>query len=285
MKKEVILLGAHVSIAGGLHKAIERGEKIGATAIQIFTKSSRSWFAKKLTEKETELFKIKFKKSKQIKIVIAHSSYLINLAAKDKEIEKKSIKSLILELERCHLLKIPYLVLHPGSHVGQGEEEGIKKIAKNLDAVLTNFKEKTSIILETTAGQGTTLGYKFEQLKKILSLCKKKNKIGICIDTCHILAAGYNIKSKKTYNQVMDKFEKILGKTILKVIHLNDSKTDLNSRVDRHANIGKGKIPLSIFKLIMNDKRFQQIPKILETPIQNENDFISEIELLKKMIK
>ncbi|MBD3231206.1 deoxyribonuclease IV [Candidatus Dependentiae bacterium] len=284
MSKKEILLGAHVSIAGGIYKAITRGEEIGATVIQIFTKSSRSWTAKKLTSNEIQKFKDNWKNSKKIQQVVAHTSYLINLAAKNHSLEKKSIKSLSLELKRCEELGIPYLVLHPGSLVGQTEEEGIKKISQNLDSILKNSKGKTSIVLETTAGQGTSIGHTFEQLKKIRLACKEKNKVGVCIDTCHIFAAGYDISTKKGYHKVMKKFEKILGKKVLKVIHLNDSKGDLGSKIDRHANIGKGKIPKQTFSLIMNDKRFFTIPKILETPVQQEKDFVNEIKLLKKMI-
>ena len=285
MKKENILLGAHISIADGLHKAILRGEEIGCTAIQIFTKSSRSWFAKKLSEKEIEKFKKAQKESKQIKMIVAHTSYLINLASSNAVTEKKSITSLAQELERCEELEIPYLVLHPGSHVGQGEEKGIEKIAKNLDKVLSKSKGKTKITLETTAGQGTNLGYTFKQLKKIRSLCKQKSKIVVCLDTCHVFAAGYDFRSPEGYKKVMAEFIKTLGLRSLKVIHINDSKGELGSRVDRHANIGKGKIPRNVFKAIMNDKRLAGVPKILETPIQDPTDYIDEIKMLRRMVK
>jgi deoxyribonuclease-4 len=285
MKKEKILLGAHISIADGLHKAILRGEEIGCTAIQIFTKSSRSWFAKKLSQKEIEKFKKTRKESKQIKMIVAHTSYLINLAAANAVTEKKSITSLAQELERCEELEIPYLVLHPGSHVGLGEEKGMKKIAKNLDKVLSKSKGKTKIALETTAGQGTNLGYTFKQLKKIRSLCKQKSKIAVCLDTCHVFAAGYDFKSPEGYKKVMAEFIKTLGVRSLKVIHINDSKSEFDSRVDRHENIGKGKIPRSVFKAIMNDKRLINVPKILETPIQDPTDYVDEIKMLRRMIK
>ncbi|MBD3273570.1 deoxyribonuclease IV [Candidatus Dependentiae bacterium] len=280
MKKN-ILLGAHVSISKGFDKAIEEGEKIGCTAIQIFTKSNRSWFAKKISDEEIENFKESLKNS-QIKSVVAHASYLINLGSSKKEIEKKSIKSLETELERCEKLGIPILVLHPGAHLNQGEEKCIKQIAKNLDSILKKYS-KTKIALETTAGQGTNVGYKFEQIKKIRSLCKQKNKIGACIDTCHIFSAGYNISTPESYKKTIKNFIKIIGLRNLKAIHLNDSKTDFGSRKDRHANIGKGKIPKKTFELIMNDKHFSKIPKILETPIKSE--YPKEIKLLRKMVK
>ena len=280
MKKKEILLGAHMSIEGGLYKAIERGEENNCTAIQIFTKNSRSWFAKKLTEKDIEQFKDTLKKS-SVKMVVAHTSYLINIGAKNPEVEKKSISSLEDELKRCETLEIPYLVLHPGSHVGAGEETCIKQIAQNLDVVLKKFKGKTTIALETTAGQGTNIGYTFKQLKQIRSLCEEKKRIGVCLDTCHIFSAGYDISSPEGYKKVMSEFFTTLGLKVLKVIHLNDSKTKCGSKLDRHENIGKGTIPLKTFELIMNDKRFVDVPKILETPPSD----IDEIKFLRDLVK
>jgi len=286
MAHKKILIGAHMSIAKGLYRAIEDGEKIGCTTIQIFTKSSRSWSAKKLTDQEIEKFKQTLKNSKEIKIVVAHSSYLINIGSPKKNLENKSIKALEEEFKRCEQLGIPYLVLHPGSHIGQGEKDCIKQIAKNLDKVLKQSKGKTKILLETTAGQGTNIGYTFEQIKKIRSFCKEKSKLGICLDTCHIFVAGYNISTPEGYKSVINKFIKILGLKSLKVIHLNDSKTSLNSKKDRHEDIGKGKIPLKTFSLIMNDKRFINIPKILETPAkQGYISYEKQIKKLKGMVK
>ncbi len=284
MNKKIILLGAHISISGGFHKAIEKGEEIGCTAIQIFTKSGRSWFAKEITQQEIDKFQETLKKS-SIKSVIAHSAYLINLGSPKKEIEQKSIKGLKLELERCDQLSIPFLVIHPGAHLKSGEEKCLEQIAKNLSDILKKHKGKTKILLETTAGQGTNVGYKFEHLQKILNLSKEKNKMGVCLDTCHIFSAGYDIGTTKGYEKVMSEFSKTIGLKNLKAIHLNDSKTNLNSRKDRHENLGKGTIPISSFRLIMNDKRFEKIPKILETPVITGNEYYEEIKLLKKMVK
>lgn len=277
-----ILIGTHTSISGGFYKAIEEGEKIGATVIQIFTKSSRSWFGKKILKEDVEKFKSTLKKS-NIEMVIAHSSYLINLGSPKKEIEKKSIESLKHELQRCEKLEIPYLIIHPGSHLKTGEKECIKQIAKNLDIVLKEIKGNVQILLETTAGQGTNIGYKFEHIKKIRNLSREKNRIKVCVDTCHIFSAGYNINSPESYKKTFSKFTKIIGLENLKAIHLNDSKTKLNSRKDRHANIGEGELPKKTFELIMNDKHFKNIPKILETP--DSKLYAKEIEMLKKMIK
>lgn len=283
MKNETILVGAHTSISGGLYKSIEEGERLGCNVIQIFTKSSRSWFAKKLTPIEIDKFK-EVQKNSNIKTVVAHTSYLINLGSPKKEIEEKSIKSLSEELARCEELNIPYLVLHPGAHLKTSEESCIKQIAKNLDSVLRK-NAKTMILLETTSGQGTNVGYKFEHLRQIIDLSNEKNKLGVCLDTCHIFSAGYDISSKKTYDEVIINLKKIVGIRKLKAIHLNDSKTEFNSRKDRHENIGKGTIGLEAFKLIMNDERLKNIPKILETPVVQGDEYKKEIELLKRMVK
>jgi len=276
-----ILVGAHVSIAGGLHKAVERAIALGATTMQIFTKSGRTWFAKKITQEEAERFKQAVKKTKLIGVT-AHSSYLINIASINLKTIKKSLTALVEEIQRCELLSIPYLVLHPGSHVGTGEETGIKKIAKNLDRVLKKTSGKTLVLLETMAGQGTNIGYTFEQLREIIDLCEEQKKIGVCLDTCHIFAAGYDINTPEAYENTIKKFTQILGLRRLKVIHINDSKTLCNSRKDRHASLGTGKISPQAFKLIMNDKRLTNIPKILETP--EPELYAEEIRMLKNMV-
>lgn len=290
MNKRYPLVGAHISISdqsvsdglnkAGLSKAVEKAESIGCTAMQIFTKSNRTWFAKKISTTESNLFKNALKKS-NISEVIVHAAYLINLAAKDTAVKNKSLKSLKEEMKRCEQLGIKYLVLHPGAHVGEGEEEGIIKIAKNLDSVMESTT--TTILLETTAGQGTNIGYTFEQIKKIRTLCRHKRRIHVCLDTCHIFAAGYDIRTEKTYKETLKAFDKIIGLKNLKAIHLNSSKTGLGSKKDRHENIGKGTIPLLTFKLIMNDSRLKNIPKILETPTKTLSSYEHEIKLLKKL--
>lgn len=278
--KHPVLIGAHVSIAQDIAKSVERAIEIGATTMQIFTKSSRSWQAKPLTKQEIDDFKEAVAESKIIKPV-AHASYLINLAAQNPLVEKNAIKALTDELKRCEALDIPYLVLHPGSHVGAGEEVGIAQIAKNLDHVLAHATGVTTIALELMAGQGTNLGYTFAQLKQMIDLSKHHKHLGICLDTCHAFAAGYDISTHAGYEKMMKELEDTVGIRALKVIHLNDSKEACDARKDRHECIGKGKIPLSTFKLIMQDERLHNIPKILETP---EPDlYAHEIELLRKM--
>lgn len=284
MSTHNILIGAHVSIAKNLHLAFARGESIGCTALQIFTKSSRSLFGKPLQPDEVSQFKATHKKS-SITTIIAHAGYLINLCSKNTQTEHQSIAALEHELDRCAQLNIPHLVLHPGAHLGVGEEKGIEKIAANLDAVLEKTNANVMVLLETTAGQGTTLGTTFEQLKIIRNTCSQKKRIGICLDTCHIFCAGYDISTKESYRKTLDHFDKVIGFSHLKAIHLNDSFGDKGSRIDRHAPLGEGKIPWQTFELIMNDKDLINIPKILETPADETMAlWKKEIESLKKVV-
>ncbi len=234
------LLGAHTSTSGGVSKSVDLAEKFCFTAMQIFTKNNNRWIQKPLEEKEIEAFKTKLKNSK-IKFVVSHDSYLINLCGKDKEILKKSRIALIDELERCELLGIPHLNFHPGSHLGSGEDDGIKLIAESINIVHDKTKGyKVSSMLETTAGQGTAIGYRFEQLQKIIDLVEQKERITVCIDTAHVFAAGYDIKDPMNFKKVIKEFDAIIGLERLKCFHLNDSKKPLGSRVDRHEHIGKG---------------------------------------------
>ncbi len=280
------LLGAHTSIQGGVAESIPVAEKLKFTAMQIFTKNNNRWFAKPLTEKEINLFKSRLEKS-NIKFVVAHDCYLINLCAKDKEILNKSRTAFIDELERCELLGIPYLNFHPGSHGGEGEDKGIKLIAESINIAHQKTKRyKVSSMLEATAGQGTAIGFRFEQLRKIIDLVEDKKRMTVCIDTAHIFAAGYDIKNKKNYKKVIKEFDEIIGLEKLKCFHMNDSKKELGSRVDRHEHIGKGFIGKEGFRNIMNDKRFEKVPKILETPKGKEClEDLKNLKVLKSLIK
>jgi len=271
------LLGAHTSTQGGVSKAVDLAEKLGFTAMQIFTKNNNRWQANPISDKEVELYKNKISQSK-IKSVLAHSSYLINLCAKDTDLRKKSLLSFIEELERCELLDIQYLNFHPGAHGGQGADEGIKIIAEAINTAIIKTKY-AGCMLELTAGQGTSIGHSFEELKSIIDLVENKNRVAVCIDTAHAFAAGYDISKKDTYETVIDDFDKIIGLPYLKYFHLNDSKKPLGSRVDRHEHIGKGFIGLDGFKLILNDKRLWRIPKVLETPKGKE--CLEDLENLK----
>ena len=261
-----MLLGAHMSIAGGVDKAIERGMSLSCTTIQLFTKNSNQWKGKPVTGEEAGRFKALRKKS-DIRQVIAHDSYLINLASGDPELREKSIDALISEMERCRILEIPYIIAHPGAHTGIGEDEGIKNIIISLDIICAETDGwGVDIALETTAGQGTNIGYGFEHLSRIISGVKHNHRIKTCIDTCHIFAAGYDIRTPEGYEKVIETFNRLVGLDRLVCIHLNDSKKGLGSRVDRHEHIGKGFIGKESFRLIINDRRFNNISRIIETP-------------------
>lgn len=285
MKKRNVILGAHMSTSGGLHEAIIRAEAIECDTMQIFTKSNRMWTSKKITKEESALFKETLKKSNLEKIM-AHAAYLINLASSSKDTLDKSIKALADELYRCKELSIPYLILHTGSHGGIGVEKGIEQSIAALDEVLERDEGNTKILLETSAGQGLSIGRTFEQLKALYDGVKNKERIGICLDTCHIFSAGYDISNKREYEETIKKFENIIGLNLLYAIHLNDTKKGLGSNLDRHEKIGKGALGLQTFELIVNDERFDGIPMVLETPIEKSyEEYGKELEILRRLIK
>ncbi|HRN78363.1 MAG TPA: deoxyribonuclease IV [Candidatus Dependentiae bacterium] len=278
-----LLLGAHMSIAGGLVQALERGHSIGCTTIQLFTKSNRQWGAKPLNSVETQEFK-EAAKIFNIAPVIAHATYLINLGSPDITIQKKSIDAVIMELDRCAELDIPYFVLHPGSCLQTNENDCLQRIAQNLDIALSQTTSKTLVLLETMAGQGSVMCYSFEHIAHILHQSQYKQRLGVCFDTCHVFAAGYDFRTIQTYNAMWENFDKIIGLRQLKVIHVNESKKTLGSRVDRHAHIGEGNIGLEAFRLLFNDPRFFDIPKILETPKDSLEDDMRNINAIKQLI-
>ena len=266
MKDRPLLLGAHFSISGGLHESLLEAKKYGCQALQMFTKNSRTWKERHISGEEIELFDNTRKKT-GVKIVASHTSYLINLAAPDSEKHSLSCKALEQELIRSSALNIDFVVLHPGSLMGDGEKKGIDRISKSINGIYKRISEtSTRLLLETTAGQGTGVGHTFEQLHEMLEKTVQKIKTGICLDTSHIFAAGYDIRNKFSYHRTIDEFDKIIGLDRLFLIHLNDSKKKIGSRVDRHEHIGRGEIGTEAFRLIMNDKRLTGIPKIIETP-------------------
>ncbi len=259
-------LGAHESIAGGLHKAFERAQSATCDAVQIFVKSNRSWAVKPLTEDEIAQFKAEAEET-GIAPVVAHTSYLLNLGTPDELLWEKSRNMLITELERCEALGVPWLVLHPGSHVGSGEKNGLARVAEGLGevhAATPGFS--TQILLETTAGQGDSLGRTFEQLARVIGLTEQGERLGVCLDTCHVFAAGYELRTEEGYGATMEAFDQALGLERLKALHLNDSKGDLGERKDRHEHIGKGHIGLEGFRNVVNDPRLAGLPGLLETP-------------------
>lgn len=259
------LLGAHESIAGGIHRAFERGESVGCRTLQVFTKNNNQWHGKPLTDDDVANYKNAQSKS-NIAPVVAHDSYLINLCAVDNAILLKSREAFVDELKRCEMLGIPYLNFHPGSHIGKGEEEGIKLIIESLNIAHEQTKDfRVLSVLETTAGQGTAIGYRFEHLRKIIDGVEEPERMAVCIDTCHIFAAGYDISNEVGYERTMQEFDDVIGLKRLVAFHVNDSKKPLGSRVDRHEHIGKGTIGLDGFRFLMQDSRLIHIPKILET--------------------
>ena len=280
------LLGAHTSTSGGVSKAVERAEKLGFTAMQIFTKNNNRWFAKPLDKKEISKFKSSMEHS-NIKFVVAHDSYLINLCATNLELLEKSRVAFIDELTRCEELGVPYLNFHPGSHTGRGEDEGLNVIAESINIAHDKTIDfNVSSMLEITAGQGTALGYKFEHIAKIIELVEHKERMSVCIDTAHLFAAGYDFRTRETYYKTMQDFDRIIGLNKLKCFHMNDSKKELGSRVDRHEHIGNGFIGIEGFKHIMNDEKLLSIPKILETPKgKDQLEDIENLEVLKSLTK
>ncbi len=260
------ILGAHMSIAGGVHLAVERGAKVGCDAVQLFTKSSNQWRAKPLDDQAILLFR-QSQIERGISPVVAHGCYLINLASPDKELYEKSAAAFGEELDRCEALGIPYLVTHPGSHVGSGEEAGIGRVAWALDRLLAaRPRHRVKVLLETTAGQGHSVGHRFEHLRGIRERLGSADRVGVCIDTCHIFAAGYDLRTERGYHSVMEEFDRIVGLPTVQAFHLNDCKKDLGCRVDRHEHIGKGFLGKDAFRWLMNDARFDGIPMLLETP-------------------
>ncbi|RME48564.1 MAG: deoxyribonuclease IV [Chloroflexi bacterium] len=259
-------LGAHESIAGGLDQAFVRAQKVGCDAVQLFVKSNRQWKAKPLTEEEVQRFRERQAET-QIEPVVAHASYLLNLASPKDDLWSRSRDTLLLELERCEALGIPGLVLHPGSHTGAGEEAGLARIAQALGEIHARTPGfKSRILLETMAGQGTNLGYRFEQLAWLLANTPEGERLGTCFDTCHVFAAGYELRTPEGYAETMQQFDEIVGLETLGAIHLNDSQADLGSRKDRHAHIGEGYLGLEAFRLVVNDPRLQHLAGLLETP-------------------
>lgn len=258
-------LGAHESVSGGLHLAFDRIHSVGGNCLQIFTRNQRQWAAPALQADEVAAFRSAHKETGEI-IVAAHASYLVNLASGKEELLEKSVGNLILEIERCRQLGIPSVVLHPGSHGGDGIQIGLKRFVGGLDQVLSASSGQVQVLIETTAGQGTGLGSRFEELAYILDNSRYPDMLGVCIDTCHIFAAGYELRSPAGYAATVADLATTVGFDKVRLIHLNDSKTGLGSKVDRHEHIGQGAIGLAGFRNLLQDSRFADRPMILETP-------------------
>jgi deoxyribonuclease IV len=280
------LLGAHMSIAGGVGNAFIEGKKVDCDAIQIFTKSSRQWASKPYTKEEIEQFHIN-RKETGIGAVVAHDSYLLNMGSPDAALRSRSIAAFIDEFERCEVLGVTNLIAHPGSHLGTGELDGIKTIAKSLDEVHKACRGyRAKVTLEITAGQGSNLGYRFEQIGNMIDATKESDRLRVCFDTEHAFAAGYDIRTKDGYERTFGEFDEAIGIKLLAAFHLNDSKKEFNSRVDRHEHIGKGFIGIEAFRMLMNDQRFWGLPMCLETPKGPDlKEDRENLELLRSLIQ
>ncbi len=261
-----MLLGAHESIAGRFDKALENGVEDSCEGIQIFTKNNNQWKSKPIAEAEAEQFRRAFKRS-ELSYVMTHDSYLINLGTSNPDVYSKSRAAFADELRRCDQLGIPYLVMHPGAHLGEGETPAIERIARGVSEVFDSTGvESVSVLIENTAGQGSSVGYRFEHLGDLINGIEPKKQIGVCMDTCHVFAAGYDFRTEQGYEQMMQEFDRIVGVEWIRAFHINDSKKDLGSRVDRHEQIGEGFIGKEPFRFLVRDRRFKNTPAVLETP-------------------
>lgn len=277
-----MLLGTHRSIAGGVEKALARGQAVGCDTIQIFVKSPNRWTSKPLAEENVVAFREAVAET-GIWPVFAHSLYLVNLATLDDALWLKSLDALVDDLERCERLGLPGLVLHPGSHRGAGEQAGLARIVAALDEVHVRLPGyRVQIWLENTAGQGAHLGYTFDQLRAMIDGVQEPERLGICFDTAHAFAAGYELRTSQGFESTWSEFDRVLGLDRLKAIHLNDSKKDLGSRVDRHEHIGQGLLGLAPFRLLMNDARFQNVPMTLELDA-TEDEIRENLEILRSL--
>ena len=265
-----MMLGAHVSAAGGLQNAIRNGKNLACEAIQIFLRNPNRWASKEPTEAEVDRFLEDWRAS-SVRQVIVHDIHLTNLASPKKDVLAKSREQFRSQMQLADRCEIPYIVTHMGAHLDSGEAQGLKTLIRSLDQLFEQTDSREVIVLlETTAGQGTNLGYRFEHLHQVIDESKYPERLGVCFDTCHVFAAGYDLRTEDGYHQTLDLFDQIVGLDRLLAFHLNDAKSAYNSRVDRHDHIGEGNIGIAPFQLIVNDSRFEGIPMIIETPKMEE---------------
>jgi deoxyribonuclease IV len=266
----MLRLGAHESVAGGLYRAIERGKVAGCESLQIWTRNGRRWSSSPLEDDILRQFS-KARSDSGIHPIVAHAAYLINIASPDPDLLRRSVTCLIDEAQRCDALDIPYIILHPGAHTGSGMPAGLAQAAAALSETLAALRGgRTRLVLETTSGQGTALGGTFENLASLIEKVDGGSELGVCLDTCHAFAAGYELRSADGYARTMEEFDRLLGRQTLKVVHLNDSRFERGSHRDRHAHIGEGHLGLDGFAHLLNDSRMSGLPGILETPKSND---------------
>jgi deoxyribonuclease-4 len=275
-----------MSISGGFEQAAERARKVGANALQVFVKSSNQWRARPLSADEGPRFTAACRAA-GVERVVAHDSYLINLASGNPDLWKRSLEAFVVEMQRCDALGIPALIMHPGAHGGDGEAAGLERLTRAFNSLEERLPDaRVKILVETTAGQGTTLGHRFEQLRSILDAVSPRERFGICLDTCHVFAAGYDLRAPADYERSLGEFERIVGTDRLGAIHLNDSKKELGSRVDRHAHIGQGHLGLQAFENLLNDSRLQGLAMVLETPKQEDlHEDRENLERLRSLLR
>ncbi|MDW8022038.1 MAG: deoxyribonuclease IV [Nitrososphaerota archaeon] len=277
-----MLLGAHVSISGAIDKAIDRALDLGCTTFQIFTRNPRGWAAGPLKKDEVESFRGKFREA-AFRVAVAHMPYLPNISSPDKAIHKKSVASLIQELKRAGQLGLQYLVVHVGSHLGRGVAAGIKQAAEAVNTALLKVDNDVVILLENMAGQRNSVGSSLENIRRILDLVKDESRVGVCLDTCHAFAAGYDFRTREAIDNTLKDFDEIIGLSKLKVIHVNDSKGDLGSGVDRHEHLGMGKIGERGFFELTHHPVIRPLPLILETPVDSRGNFATNLAKLKEL--
>jgi deoxyribonuclease-4 len=280
-----MLLGAHESIAGGLHNAFEPAEEDGCEVLQIFTKNASQWQARPISPDEVDAFRTA-RSGSSIRFIAVHDSYLINLAQPDQGKWARAVSAFRDEMDRATLLGCDHLIFHPGAHLNSGEDRGLARIAEALDRCLEGY-DGSDILIETTAGQGTVLGYRFEQVASIIDMVEFKDRVGVAYDTCHTFTAGYDIRSPDAYGETFDMFNATVGLDRLRAFHLNDSKKEFGSRKDRHEQIGKGEIGLEAFRMLVNDERFTEIPGYLETPPLEDGarGYRENLDLLRSLIE
>jgi deoxyribonuclease IV len=269
-----------MSVAGGLHNALLIAQRHQCDTVQLFSKNANQWNAPELTEEQVALFRKTLQETK-LRFPIVHDSYLINLASPDDAHYRRSVEAFLVEMQRAERIGAAYLVMHPGAHLGTGEEQGLRRVAQALDEVHRRAEGyQLMVLLETTAGQGTTLGHRFEHLGRILELVERPDRLGVCLDTCHVFAAGYALAPVSAYRATLAEFDRLIGLERLKAFHLNDSLKPQGSRVDRHAHIGRGYLGMEPFRLLVNDRRFRDLPMVLETPKEEgDNDDMDAVNL------
>ncbi|MDW7977951.1 MAG: deoxyribonuclease IV [Candidatus Caldarchaeum sp.] len=277
-----MLLGAHVSISGAIHLAVDRAVELGCTTFQIFTRNPRGWTYTKLKQQDVDEFNRKFENA-GFKVAMAHMPYLPNIASPKKLIYDKSVKSLTAELERCGLLGVELLVVHIGSHLGAGIEKGIELVANAVNQALEKVDNKVLVLLENMAGQKNSCGSKFQDIAQILSRIERQSRVGVCLDTCHLLAAGYDIRSKEAVEATLKEFDRVVGLDRLKAVHLNDSKGGLGSGLDRHEHIGMGSIGVQGFKAFINHPAIRDKPMVIETPEDEKGNYMTDLKKLRTL--